>query len=95
MTYRSKFRERHIVSIVKGLGIALLCVASVAVLLAGVVPAAILLLGLASGIGIDIHNPWARSEKILFFYSRPWVPLLVGMLLLALFGWGIWKLTRD
>ena len=76
-------------NVVKALAVALLCTFSIAVLLALVVPAASLLLGL----GIDIPNVWPGSGEVLFFYSHPWVPLLVGMLLLALFGWGIWKLT--
>jgi len=54
----------------KFLGIALLCIASLVILLRVVVPAACLVLGL----GIDIPNTWARSTKVLFFYSHPWVP---------------------
>jgi|HubBroStandDraft_6_1064221.scaffolds.fasta_scaffold50174_4 hypothetical protein len=55
----------------------------------GAVPAACLVLGL----GIDIPNTRARSAKVLFFYSHPWVSLLVGMLLLALCGWGALRLV--
>jgi hypothetical protein len=79
------------VNIVKMLTIALLGIVSVGVLLAGVVPAACLLLGL----GIDIPNAWGHSGKILFFFSHPWIPLLVGLLLLIFFGWGIWTLMKG
>lgn len=71
----------------KGLGIAVLCVVSLSVLLVGVVPAVSLLLGL----GIDIP----RSKTVVFVYSRPWLPLVASLLLLTLFGWGIWTLTRG
>ena len=50
---------------------------------------------LVLGLGIDIPKTWARSTKVLFFYSHPWVSLLGGMLLLALCGWGALRLVRG
>jgi len=83
--------EGDTVNVMKLLGIALLCIASLVVLLRVGVPAACLVLGL----GIDIPNTWARSAKVLFFYWHPWVYLLVGMLLLALCGRGALRLVRG
>jgi hypothetical protein len=37
---------------------------------------------------------WPGSGNVLFLYSHPWVPLLVGILLLTLCGWGVWTLTK-
>lgn len=72
-------------------GIVFLCVLSIAVLLVVIIPAVSLVLGL----GIDVPNVWARSGKILFFYSRPWIPLLLGILILVLCGWGALRLIRS
>ena len=61
---------------------------SITVLVRLVPPATALILEL----GIDIPNYWARSGKV---YPRyPWVSLLAGLLLLVLFCWSIWRLTR-
>ena len=78
-------------NVMKLLGIALLCIASLVILLRVVLPAACLVLGF----GINIPNTWARSTKVLFFYSHPWVSLLGGMLLFALCGWGALRLVRG
>src|SRR5580704_9985183 len=55
----------------KLLGTALLCIASL--ITCG---RSCCVFGL--GLGIDIPNSWARSAKVLFFYSHPWVSLLGG-----------------
>jgi hypothetical protein len=60
------------VNVMKLLEIVLLCIASLVILLRVVVPTACLVLGF----GIDIPDTWARSTKVLFFYSHPWVSLL-------------------
>jgi uncharacterized membrane protein YczE len=56
-----------------------------------VLPAVALVLGF----GIDIPNSLAHSGKALFFYAHPWLSLLVGLLFLALLGYGAWKLLRG
>jgi hypothetical protein len=75
----------------KLLGIVLLSIASIAVLVGVVLPVAA---SLTLGLGIDIPNFWARSGKAYFVLSYPWVSLLAGLLLLTMFGWSIWRLTR-
>ena len=77
--------------IVKALGLVLLCIASLGLLLGVVIPSASLVLGL----GISIPNNWAQSGKVLFFYAHPWIPLLVGILLLAACGWGVFRFARG
>jgi hypothetical protein len=72
-------------------GIAILCALSIAVLLKAIIPAACLVLGL----GIDVPDALARSRNALFFYSHPWASLLVGVLSLALLGWGVLRLIRG
>jgi hypothetical protein len=71
-------------------GIVLFSIAAIAVFLRMVLPVAALILGL----GIDIPNFWARSGKVYLILSYPWVSLLAGLLLLVVFGWGIWRLAR-
>ena len=78
-------------NVMKLVGIVLLSIASIAVLVAMVLPVAA---SLISGLGIDIPNFWARSGKVYLILSYPWVSLLAGLLLLVVFGWSIWKLTR-
>jgi hypothetical protein len=79
------------VNIAKVLGVAVLGIVSLVVLLAVVLPAVCLVLGL----GVDIPSSLARSGKALFFYAHPWLSLLVGILFLALLGWGGWKLLKG
>jgi hypothetical protein len=82
---------RQTLDVLKLLGIVLLCIASIAVLLGMIVPVA------ASGIlglGIEVPNFWTRMGRVVLVYSYPWVSLFVGMLLLAVFGWGLWRLIR-
>jgi hypothetical protein len=71
-------------------GIVLLSVASMVVLVGLVFPVVPLIFGL----GIDIPSFWARAGKPHFVALYPLISLLVGLLLLAVFGWGIWKLVR-
>ncbi|MFZ0296039.1 MAG: hypothetical protein WAL52_20675 [Candidatus Sulfotelmatobacter sp.] len=78
-------------NIVKVLGVALLGIVSLLVLLAVVLPAVSLLLGL----GVDIPSSLPRAGKALFFDAHPWLSLLVGALFLALLGWGAWKLLKG
>jgi len=72
------------------LGILFLSIASIAVFV-GVVPpvAATRILGF----GIDIPNGWGRSAVFLLL-SHPWLSLASGLLLLAVFGSGIWRLAH-
>ena len=74
----------------KALGVALPCSFSIGVFLAIVVPAASLLFGF----GIETPNVWPGFRNVLFLYSHLWVPLLVGILLLTVCGWAVWKLTK-
>jgi hypothetical protein len=76
----------------KLLGIALLSIASLAVFASMVLP---VMPFLVLGLGIEIPSFWARIGKPHFILLYPWVSLLVGVLLLAVLGWGIWKLARG
>jgi hypothetical protein len=67
----------------------LLCITSVAILVALILPAAALTLGL----GFAVPR-WWRLGKFPLVYSHPSVSLLVGTLLLALVALGVWKLMR-
>ena len=77
-------------NVMKLLGIVLLSIVSITVLVRLVLSAAPLILGF----GIDIPNSWARSGKVYLILAYPWVSLLAGLLLLVVFGWSIWRLTR-
>jgi hypothetical protein len=77
-------------NVMRLLRIVLLSIASIGVVVGMVLPVAALILGL----GIDIPNFLARSGKVYLILSYPRVSLLAGLLLLVLFGWGIWRLTR-
>jgi hypothetical protein len=71
---------------VKALSIALLCFASLAVLITIVIPSAALVLGL----GITLPRPWLLS-----LYLHPRFSLLSGLGILLLFGWAVWLLVRS
>jgi hypothetical protein len=75
--------------VLKVLGVALLCILSIALLLTVIVPAAALMLGL----GIDIPV-WARAGRVFPLYSHPRVALLIGILLLLFSCWGMMRLVR-
>jgi hypothetical protein len=75
-------------NVMKLIGVVLLSIVSIAVLVVMVLPVAVLILGL----GIDIPNFWTGKVYLVALY--PWVSLLAGLLVLVVFGWGIWKLTR-
>ena len=68
------------------LGVALLCIASLAVLLTVVIPiAAILFLSvLGQGVGIALPSSLMRSAMVA--YSHPWLSLVIGLGLLIVFG---------
>lgn len=74
----------------KMLGIAILGILSIALLLKVVLPAGALVLGL----GIDVPNNWSQSWKALFLYSHPATTLLVSVVLLGTFCWGVMRLLR-
>ena len=75
----------------KLLGVVLLCIASITVFLAVILPvAATRILGL--GVFVSVDTAWGRTFYLIF--SHPWVSLASGLLILAVFGRGIWKLTR-
>jgi len=64
---------------------------SITVFLAVILPvAATRILGL--GVFVSVDSAWGRTFYLIF--SHPWVSLASGLLMLAVFGWGIWKLTR-
>ena len=75
----------------KIVGITLLCIASVAVLLGLVLPVVVTRV---LGLGIDVPSHWDRTARVYGPLSYPWISLLAGLLLLSVFSWGIWKLTR-
>jgi hypothetical protein len=76
----------------KLLGVALLSIASLAVFASMVLP---VMGSMVLGLGIEIPSFWVRIGKPHFILLYPWVSLLVGVLLLAALGWGIWKLARG
>jgi hypothetical protein len=73
----------------KLLAILLLSIASIAVFASVVLLAVMLILGL----GIDVPDGWARRE-ILYVFLHPWLSLASGLLLLVVFGRGIWRLAH-
>jgi hypothetical protein len=75
----------------KIVGITLLIVASIAVMLGLVLPVVVTRV---LGLGIDVPGLWDRTARVYGQLSYPWISLLAGLLLLSVFGCGIWKLTR-
>jgi len=73
----------------KLLAILLLSIASIAVFAGMVLLAATQILGL----GIDVPDGWAR-RGVLCVLFHPWLSLASGLLLLVVFGRGIWKLAH-
>lgn len=74
----------------KTIGVVLLAIASIAVLVNLVLPVTPLILGF----GIEVPSLWARAGKPHVVALYPFIALPVGLLLLGVFGWGIWKLVR-
>lgn len=83
------------VNFIKLLGVVILCIASLAVLLAVALPiAAILFLGfLGPGVGIDV--PFPAKVWLVFVFSNPWFSLALGMGMVIVFGWAAWRLARG
>jgi hypothetical protein len=80
------------VNFIKVLGIVILCIASLAVLLAVVLPiTGIFLLG--PGVGIDL--PFSAKVWPVFVFSYPWFSLVLGLGLVIVFGWAAWRLARG
>ena len=75
----------------KTVGIILLSVVSFVVLLGLVLP---VLVTRVLGLGIDVPAHWNRTARVYGPLSFPWLSLIAGLLLLSVFGWGMWKLTR-
>lgn len=75
---------------IKTMGIVLLSIASIVVMVGLVLPVVPLILGL----GIEVPSFWARAGKPHLVILYPLISLLAGLLLLAVFGWGIWRLVR-
>jgi|HubBroStandDraft_6_1064221.scaffolds.fasta_scaffold1929741_1 hypothetical protein len=78
------------VNFVKVLGVVILCIASLAVLLAVVLPIAALFLG--QGVGIDVPFP---KVWLVFVFSYPRFSLVLGLGLVIVFGWAAWRLARG
>ena len=74
----------------KTMGIVLLSIASIVVMVGLALPVVPLILGL----GIEVPSFWARAGKPHLVILYPLISLLAGLLLLAVFGWGIWRLVR-
>jgi hypothetical protein len=79
------------VNFIKVLGIVILCIASLAVLLAVVLPIAALFLG--PGIGIDV--PFSAKVGLVFVFSHPWFSVVLGLGMVIVFGWAAWRLARG
>jgi hypothetical protein len=73
----------------KLLAILLLSIASIAVFAGVVLLATTQILGL----GIDVPDGWAR-RGVLYVLLHPWLSLASGLLLLVVFGRGIWRLAH-
>jgi hypothetical protein len=73
----------------KLLAILLLSITSIAVFAGMVLLAATQILGL----GIDVPDGWVR-RGVLYVLMHPWLSLAFGLLLLVVFGRGIWKLAH-
>jgi len=73
------------------LGVVLLSIASIAVFVGMVLPVAA---SRILGLGIEVPSFLARTGKVYLILSYPWVSLVAGLLLLAVFGRSIWKLTH-
>ena len=71
------------------LAILLLSIASIAVLAGVALLATMLILGL----GFDVPDGWAR-RGVLYVFLHPWLSLASGLLLIVVFGRGIWRLAR-
>jgi hypothetical protein len=78
-------------NLIKMLGIIILCVTSLAVLLAVVLPIAALFLG--PGVGIDL--PISAKVWPVFVFSYPWPSFVLGLGLVIVFGWAAWRLARG
>jgi hypothetical protein len=76
----------------KLLGIGLLSIASIIVFITMVLPVAA---SRILGLGIEVPRSWARSGKVHLILFHPWFSLFVGILLPAVFGWGIWRLASG
>ena len=87
-------RRESSLKFIRVLGIVLLCIASLAVLLAVVIPiAAILFLSfMGKGIGIALPSSLMRSAMVV--YSHPWFSLVIGLGLLIVFGLAARRLAR-
>jgi hypothetical protein len=87
------------VNFIKAVGVVLLCISSLAVFLAVVLPiAASLFLGfLGPGVGIDLPFSLAHSAKVWlgFVFSYPWLSIVLGLGLVIVFGWAAWRLARG
>ena len=76
-------------------GVVLLCIASLAVLLAVVLPvAASLILG-SLGLGVGIDLPFSARVWLVFVFSHLWLSLVLGLALVFVSGWAAWRLTRS
>jgi hypothetical protein len=87
------------VNFIKVLGVVILCIASLAVLLAVVLPiaASLFLRFLGPGVGIDLPFSLGPSAKVwlVFVFSYPWFSLVLGLGLVIVFCWAAWRLARG
>ena len=75
------------------LGIVLISAAMACVFVGLVVP---VVANRILGLGLDVPQVLGRpvpSYPLVLILSHPWISLAAGLFLLALFGWGIWKLA--
>ena len=74
---------------IKVLGVVFLCIASLAVLLAIVLPTVALVLGL----GLEVPPRW--THYLLLVGSYPRFSLFSGLGLLIFFGWAAWHVVKG
>lgn len=75
--------------------VVLLCIASLAVLLAVVIPIAAILFLSFLGQGVGIAVPFSSARSAMVVYSHPCVSLVVGLGLLIGLGWAARRLARG
>jgi hypothetical protein len=77
-------------NVIEVLGVVLLCIPSLAVLLA----IAFLTAAVVLGLGIDVQGPPLLGKVFLVAFSYPLLSLFAGLALLIVFGRAAWRLAR-
>ena len=90
----NKGARDYTVIAMKGLGIVLLSIASIAVLLVLILPVIFSQVLARYALRVDTHRFLVRPAILGSVVSKPLLSLMAALLLLIAFGWGISKLSR-